>query len=330
MAINGTTEEGLRMKAMTLKKTTYQVVTDRIVDLLNQGVAPWRMPWKGGRAGWPKNLLSGKEYNGVNVLLLACQGYSSSHWVTFNQSRELGGCVRKGERGTPVVFWKTYEEESSDELDKRFVIRHSTVFNLEQCDGLECPETPPSQPAVPFCADKGAERVVESYCAGPTVRHGGGRACYRPSTDEVHLPDRRVFDAPAHYYATLFHELGHSTGHSTRLARPGISDEAMMRAHAYAKEELVAECIGAFLCGEAGISPMVIDNQAAYLASWIAVLQGDPTLVVRAAGAAAKGADLILGRNRQADPDSPSEVRHREQALGRREFVSTTVSNAQA
>lgn len=285
------------------KSTTfdlYQEVTDRIIEMLEQGVAPWRSPIMGtGTAGHPRNLATGKPYRGVNVFLLAftawSEGYGSSHWLTFNQARDRGGMVRKGEKSSMVVFWKQYETEDRETGEAKTVpvLRYYRVFNAEQCEGVETPDASTIQP-VDFAPLEACERVVAGYPDGPTIEHGGTRAYYRPGTDTVRLPEPERFTAGEAYYATLFHELVHSTGHSRRLDRGLDTELAPFGSPSYGREELIAETAACFLSAEAGIAPATLPNAAAYLQGWLKCLKQDKKLVIQAAGAGQKAADWIL------------------------------------
>jgi antirestriction protein ArdC len=286
----------------------YQTVTDQIVAMLESGVVPWRSPILGRTsAGHPKNLCSGKPYRGVNVFLLAftafAKGYGSSYWLTFNQAKERGGSVRKGERSSMVVFWKNYEviNKETGEPEKGFILRYYNVFNADQIDGIEVPDAVKFEP-LDFKPIEAAERIAAGYAGGPVVTHDGGQqAFYRPSTDTVHLPEKNRFASVEEFYSTLFHELSHSTGHSTRLDRKLDSDPKPFGSSDYSKEELVAECSAAFLSARSGIHPAVIDNQAAYLAGWLKKLKEDKKLVISAAGQAQRAADWILGERGEAE-----------------------------
>ena len=292
--------------------TVYEVMTARIVEMLESGTAPWRKPWV---AGGPRNLVSGKAYRGLNALLLTAAGarYSSSYWLTFKQALDKGGNVRKGEKGMPVVFWRFPEpgagndDQAAEEGGPRGrgpIMKYSTAFNVEQCDGVEVPK----QEVRTFNPIDEAERILSEMPNCPPIRHGGSQAFYVPSLDYVQLPSREAFLSPEYYYCTAAQELGHATGHSSRLARPGITDGAMAFGnHAYSKEELVAEMTAAFVCGAAGLdTSSVLDNSAAYLASWIKVLKGDSRLVVTAASAAQRAADYILGTAAATAAEAPS------------------------
>jgi len=279
----------------------YQEVTDRIIGMLEKGVIPWRCPILGRqKLDFPKNLMSGKEYRGVNVFLLAmtawAEGYESSYWLTFNQAKERGGSVRKGEKSSIIVFWKQYEVEDRDTGEPKNVpvLRYYNVFNADQCEGVEVPDAPKFEP-IDFNPITEADAIATGYVDGPIIEHGGSKAYYRPSADAVKLPEPTRFSSNEEYYSTLFHELAHSTGHSKRLDRGLDTDLQPFGSADYAKEELVAEMASAFLCAHAGIQPATIDNQAAYLDGWLRKLRGDKKLVISAAGAAQKAADWVRG-----------------------------------
>ena len=279
----------------------YQTVTDQIVSLLEQGVAPWRCPILGSSsAGNPKNLNTGKNYRGINVFLLAVtawsKGYESSYWLTFKQAKERGGNIRKGEKSSMVVFWKQYETKDRKTGEKITVpvLRYYNVFNAAQCDGVEIPDAPKFTPSE-YQIKESAEAIIQGYEGAPTIVHGGSRAFYRPAIDEVHIPEPTRFASTNEYYSTLFHELAHSTGHSSRLDRGNDKSPRPFGTPDYSREELIAEMGAAMLGGVSGIAPSVIENQAAYLQGWINVLKGDKKLVIAAAGAAQRAADWILG-----------------------------------
>ncbi len=276
----------------------YEVITDQIIEKLEQGTVPWHRPWS---ADGPKNLLSGKSYRGINVFLLGSLGYMSPYWLTFKQAQSLGGHVNKGEKGTPVVFWKTYKQnEIGPDTRKvkeqsRFVLRYYRVFNIEQCT-LPPEEIPQADPTTKeFDPIPKAESVVEAMPNAPEVTHQSQRACYSPKLDVVNMPRPESFDTPENYYSTLFHELTHSTGHESRLNRKGITDPVRFGSHSYSKEELIAEMGSAFLSGHCGIEDRILDNSAAYINGWLGRLRNDPKLVVMAAAKAQKSSDYIKG-----------------------------------
>ncbi|TWT41365.1 ArdC family protein [Botrimarina hoheduenensis] len=298
------------------RRDIYQEVTSRILELLETGVAPWRQPIKRSNTsdGMPKSLSTGKNYRGINVFLLAmtswAHGYGSDYWATFNQVTKNNGKVRKGEKSTLVVFWKqaaTTDKESGEAITIP-VLRHYNVFNAEQCEGLKTPDQATDVVvAEPFEPIAEADRIATSYAGGPLVLHTGAAAMYLPKIDTVRIaaPDR--FETRESYYATLFHELAHSTGHKSRLNRGLDEAPAPFGSPDYSKEELVAEMGSAFLCAAAGISPPTIEQSAAYIDGWRKKLKDDKKLVVQAAGQGQRAADHILGVSLEAEnaPETP-------------------------
>jgi antirestriction protein ArdC len=286
----------------TTKASVYEIITARIIAALENGTVPWRQTWAADRStSMPRNFVTKKPYRGVNLIILWSAGYSSPDFLTFRQAKQLGGSVRKGEHGLPVVFWTVYDGKTVDpktgKIEKRFVLRYYTVFHVSQCDGLNAAAEPVKAPVDPIAS---CEAVVASYKNPPTVGHGGGRAYYAPASDHVQMPERASFSSQAEYYSTLFHEFGHSTGASHRIDRKGITKSDGFGGHLYSFEELVAECTAAFLCAEAGISTATLENSAAYIAHWSKVLKSEPRWIVEAAGQAAKAADMIMSRGAHA------------------------------
>jgi antirestriction protein ArdC len=281
----------------------YQVITDRIIGLLEKGVVPWQKPWQGGEQ-MPRNLISGHEYRGVNVFLLHAMSYKSPYWLTFNQARELGGHVKKGERACPVVFWKRLQVEAPGEPDGKKIIpflRYYSVFNVAQCEDIPADKIPVLNGGQrEHCPIQAAESIVAAMPKKPEIKHGGGRACYTPNLDCVIMPLPETFRSGQDYYSVLFHELTHSTGHASRLNRNGVGSSggewSAFGSTPYAREELVAEMGAAFLAGHAGIVERTLDNSAAYLQSWLARFKDDNRLIVQSAAAAQKAADFILGK----------------------------------
>lgn len=276
----------------------YEVITNRIIEQLQRNTVPWRKPWSGVSNVPAQNLISRKPYRGINVWLLASSGFSSPYWVTYRQAESLGGHVRKGEKSTPVVFYSTFDRERPNgalEASKAWVLRYYNVFNTAQCDGLTVP-TVAEDTRMPHERIASAEAIVSGMPSAPAIEHGKDAAWYRPSADVVGMPDLDRFTTAEHYYATLFHELAHSTGHASRLNRDTLTKTAHFGRSDYSKEELVAEMGAAFLCNTAGIMHADIeDNTAAYLKNWIAALKGDSRLIVQAATKAQQAAEYILG-----------------------------------
>jgi len=271
----------------------YERITERIVSLLEQGTVPWHKPWQ-VKTGLPRNFVSKKAYRGINTFLLLSMSYESPYWLTLRQANQFGGSVKKGEKSCPVVFWKRMhiEDVETEESKQIPLLRVYHVFNVAQCDGLK---DAPVVEDTSFAASKPAE-IMANMPQPPAVKHGMACASYSPPDDTVNMPARERFEGDSQYYATLFHELVHSTGHETRLKRKGIIERNGFGTDPYCKEELVAELGSAFLCGHADIVDRTIDNSAAYVHGWLTRLQCDRTLVVYAAAQAQKAADFILGR----------------------------------
>ena len=277
-----------------MNATIYDQITERIISLLEKGTVPWRKPWK-AQTGLPRNLVTKKLYRGINVLLLHAMHYESPYWLTFRQALELGGHVRKGEKACPVVFWKQLEREDKQtgEKEKIPMMRFYYVFNVAQCDGLKTLSAPAGES--PLTAPSKPEEIIAAMPHRPEIKHGMAKAFYSPSADYVAMPNRTSFEKDAGYFATLFHELVHATGHSSRLNRPTLTESAGFGSNPYCKEELIAEMGAAFLCGQAGIAESILDNSAAYVQNWLAQLKNDKKLIVQAAAQAQKAADFILG-----------------------------------
>jgi antirestriction protein ArdC len=277
----------------------YQTVTDRILTQLKAGVVPWRKPWT---SGLPRSLASGKEYRGINILMLATTPFESSYWLTFRQAQHLGGHVRKGEKATPVVFWKWRTPEELKKLQGEgkaegvapcvpFVF---PVFNLDQVEGVERPKTE----AATATEERHtiADQMLGVMPSRPEIVHSvTSQPAYFPKHDRIRLPHLSQFRSGDHYYAVLFHELVHSTGHASRLNR--FRDAEGDRVERYSLEELVAEFGAAFLCGFAGIrDPGLEDLHASYIDGWSEVFARDPRILLRAASAAQKATDYVRGK----------------------------------
>jgi len=244
----------------------------------------------------PKNLVSKKGYRGVNLFILACSPYSSPYWLTYKQAVDLGGHVKRGSKSMPVIFWKMLDKTTtgSETNEKIPFLRYYSVFNSDQCENIKTPPTTVN--SNPFSPIERAEQIIAGMSLRPEIKHGGNQPKYIPSLDCVQLPEPSAFDTPDDYYDTLFHELGHSTGHETRLKRKGILEATHYGTYEYNKEELIAEMSAAFLCGHAGIVQKTIENNAAYIQGFLKLLKGDKTALVRAAAAAQKASDFIMNR----------------------------------
>jgi len=286
-----------------MNNKVYEIVTDQILSSLERGVIPWRKPWN-CKTEYPRNLVSGKGYQGINVWILISMCYSSPYWLTFNQIKKLGGKVRKNEKGTIVVYWnfKDVEETDTDtgesNIKKVPFLRYYRVFNANQCEGLMQTEDIPEGPIYPI--DE-AEKIISGYIDKPEIKHGFTKASYNMSADLIKMPFRAAFSSIEEYYSTLFHECVHSSGHPSRLNRDTMVENAGFGSKIYAREELLAEMGSAFLCGITGIATATVENSAAYIESWREKITKDPRLVVIAAAHAQKAAEYILGQHYDGD-----------------------------
>lgn len=289
---------------MADKVDVYQIVTDRIISELENGTVPWRKPWRAVGGDRPTNLVSGKPYRGINQLLLSMSDYTSPYWVTFKQAKLKGGCVRKGEKSTLIVFWKMnrYEDKTTGKEKTIPMLRYYNVFNVEQCDGLTVPE-PDERPEFNPCDE--ADSIINGMPNAPDIQYGGDSAAYVPAWDIVKMPVREAFDSPALFYNTILHELTHSTGAESRLSREGIVQFDKFGSDQYAREELIAEMGAAMLCTVAGVDN-TLPASAAYIANWLSALKNDPKMVVAAAGKAQRAADYILD---EAEAHEATETR---------------------
>ena len=274
----------------------YASVTQQIITALEAGTPPWVCPWERGHgSALPANLSTSRPYRGINVLLLNLQqmarGYTLNRWITYSQARALGGCVRRGETGTGIVFFKMMErDEAANDPGQRRVIpllRSFTVFNAAQVDAL--PEALTAVPAPPegWTPIGAADELLAR--SGAVIRHGGDRAFYRPADDVIQLPLPAVFPQASHYYATALHELTHWTGALGRCNRV-LSSRTHIEAYAF--EELVAEMGAAFLSSHCGLPGEL--QHASYIESWLTALRNDKRLIFTAASQAQKAADYLL------------------------------------
>lgn len=285
------------------KQDVYERVTNHIIAELEKGVRPWMQPWSSehaaGRISRPLRA-NGIPYRGINTVMLwseaVAKGFAAPIWMTFKQAQELGAHVRKGERGSLVVFASTLQRTETDaasgEETERDIpyMKGYTVFNVEQIDGLPETYTQPAQAAL-----DPVQRIAHAdaffAATGADIRHGGNRAFYAQGDDRIQLPPFETFQDAESYYATLAHEATHWTKHKRRLdrdlGRKRWGDEG------YAAEELVAELGAAFLCADLGITPEVREDHAAYIGNWLKVLKEDKRAIFTAASHAQRAADFL-------------------------------------
>jgi antirestriction protein ArdC len=274
-------------------------ITAAIQQMLTGAIPSWRRPWRtlrdSGAATMPRNAITGRAYRGINTCILFGRQDADMRYLTYNQARDRGGYVRKGEHGEQVIFWQKRSYKTKDaageELEKSsLLMRMYTVFNLAQCDGVDLPK--PRDAIAPLAPPPA---MTEVYAAvGAAVHHGGDRACYAPGPDRITMPAPEAFSSPDGYSATALHELTHWTGHNDRLARD-LSKR--FGSHGYACEELVAELGSAFLCAELGIDS-ALEHHASYIESWRSLLADDSGAIITAASKAQAATDFIFAKIR--------------------------------
>ncbi|BDG74378.1 ArdC family protein [Roseomonas fluvialis] len=289
----------------------YDEITGKIIAELEAGRLPWVQPW--GTSGvaaplaLPKNAATSRRYSGINVLILwgavVERGYAGQSWLTFRQALALGGSVRKGERGTTVVYADRFipgeERQRAQETgkDARAIhfLKRFTVFNVEQCDGLPPELVAAAPPADTSLIEPRVQALIAT--SGADLRIGGERAYYDVLGDFIRVPPPQAYFQPIDWHRTALHELGHWTGHASRLGREIANSFGSTK---YAQEELVAEMTAAFTCAALGIVPTV--RHADYIGSWLGVLREDNRAIVRAASAASKAADFLLAFAPDGEP----------------------------
>jgi antirestriction protein ArdC len=290
-----------RRRFSPTRANIYDEVTDRIIAELETGRLPWVQPWSAAAAplGLPRNAATGRAYSGINIIILwgaiVARGFTGQSWLTFRQALALGGSVRKGEHGVTVVYadrFVPHEErrrasEAGDEAQSIAFLKRFTVFSTDQCENLpeEIATTPVPLPEGLILPEVGA--LIRG--SGADLRIGGDEAFYSPGGDFVQVPRPEAFHAPIDWHRTVLHELGHWTGHPSRLER---DQSGRFGSGKYAREELVAELCAAFCCATLGITPTV--RHADYIGSWLEVLRDDSRAIVRAASAASRAADYLL------------------------------------
>lgn len=301
---------------MTAKKENKvaRIVTDEIIKLMEQGVCPWNRPWFANDI--PKNLKTKTEYKGFNKLMLLsmkmANQYESNYWLTFKQSKTLGGTIKKGSKATPIIYFnKTYLIQFSDEskswksekekkqilkkdpyatIEKEsLLLRYYNVFNLDQIENIESPKE--NKQTIENIEK--LDNIEKNWTDKPKINFGGNKACYIPSKDEICLPPKENFKGTAEFYTTKWHELGHSTGARKRLARKEVLNANIFGNEDYSKEELTAEIFASSMLALAGINK-TINNNAAYIQNWLEQLRNDENMLIHAAARAQKAVDYVL------------------------------------
>lgn len=297
------------MTTKTQKRDLYQETTDKIVDLLEQGVAPWKCTWS--KYGLARNYASGHVYTGINMLLMNLTPHPIPYFLSYKQAKALGGNIRKGAKSAKVYFYNVFFKDANDnkvseaqareyktqgkELKVQSYIKCYSVFNIEDVENVEydIPEISlQSNERIAKC-----DSIISNMPNAPKLgTYDSNRAIYCPTSDTVNMPDIKRFDNSEEYYGTYFHELTHSTGHRSRLNREGITAKIKKGSSRYAKEELIAEMGASFLCAHADINyDEITENSAAYLQSWLKVLKEDKKFIFKSAAEASKAVDYIMG-----------------------------------
>ncbi|SFC94200.1 Antirestriction protein ArdC [Flexibacter flexilis DSM 6793] len=284
----------------------YQRVNQLIMARLEQGVAPWQQPWQNTL---PQNYLSKKPYRGINCFLLNLFNFQEPYFLTFQQASDLGGKVIKNSKALPVVYWnwlyidpitqKSVPNPAPQQLpllEKVPLLRYYNVFNISQIEGIKW-QLPQVQPLGANLSIQTAERLLHFMQPQlPPIRVGGSSAYYTPPMDYIQIPEKQHFIKPESYYATLFHECIHATGHAKRLCRKEVVETSSFGSYSYGVEELTAEMGASFLCYHAQILPQVLDNSVAYLESWLKAIKEDKRLLINASARAQKAVDYLLGQ----------------------------------
>jgi antirestriction protein ArdC len=284
------------------KKDVYTIVTDQVITQLEKGIIPWRRPWSDG--GIPQNLLTKRSYRGINLWLLAMLGYGQNYFLTYKQVQELGGKIKKDETGHVVIYWKYDNKQTEDVSDeeqatKRAILRYYLVFNISQCEGIPDDKLPPVD-GPQFEPLLECENIIRTMHNPPDIQFKENEAYYHPGKDYINMPKRKLFKTQEEYYAVLFHELIHSTGHPSRVGREGVQLMTPFGSTSYSKEELIAEMGSCYLTHFTGIAPKPLINSVAYIQGWLDHLQNNKKMLIFAASQAQKAVDYILVEPKEA------------------------------
>jgi antirestriction protein ArdC len=265
------------------------MVTDRIIELLNKGVVPWKQTWS--KSGMPRNLISKKSYRGINLFLLSSLGYRENHFLTFKQLKEIGGSVKKGERANMIVYWKWEEKEDNGEIVKKPFLRYYLVYNTMQCEGI--PKEMIPDPYVIHHPLDICEQIIIEMPQCPEITFDDDVPYYNVKADYINMVPMNDFDSSEAYYETVFHEMIHATGHVSRLNRFELMNCNTTLPYMYSIEELTAELGACYLKSLAGLGNS-FENNASYLDSWLKKLKENKRWIVSAAAKAQKAVDFIL------------------------------------
>ncbi len=291
------------------KLDVYQLVTDRIIELLEAGTIPWQKPWD--ESGVPMNVISKRPYRGINLWLLLSLNYERNLFLTWDQLKKIGGSVNQGQHGHIVVFWKQVnkvpeELDSNGKQKTTPMLRYYKVFNIAQCRDIPKELIPEllTETVDPILE---CEAIINMMPDSPLLIFTGKKAYYDVEKDHVVLPSLKRFKTSESYYSTLFHELVHSTGAEKRLGRKTITEMAEFGSEPYSMEELIAELGASYLNSYTGILDKEIESSAAYISGWLDKFRGDKRFIISASGQAQKAVDLILNRPESESKDEVEE-----------------------
>lgn len=281
------------------KLDVYQLINDRIIALLEKGTIPWKQPWTDA-SGVPRNLFTKRPYRGINFWLLLSLQYEQNAFLTWDQIKTVGASVKKDEKGHIVVFWKNVKKQPEELDDKGYpktvpMLRYYKVFNIAQCRDIPEALLPQEDAGLAeFNPIHECEAILHSIPNCPEIQSKEQKAYYHIEKDYINMPKKKSFTSVESYYATLFHELVHSTGAEKRLGRKSVTDMNEFGSEQYSMEELIAELGTAYLCSLTGIALAELENSAAYIKGWLEKLKNDKRFIVQASGQAQKAVDYIL------------------------------------
>lgn len=292
--------------ATSTHKDVYQIINEKIIKALESGTVPWRKPWRDTAGGLPRNLVTKRQYRGINLLLLLLENNEQNLFLTAKQAKDIGAKVKEGERGRIVTYWKPLEKQDGD-LDTaeslnsekgKYILRYYIVYNISQCEGIPEKMIEPPVGIGSFTPIQVCDEIVAGMQNCPEIRFKEQKAYYDPLRDFINMPKKKSFATEPSYYSTLFHELVHSTGHFSRLKRSTLIEMSEFGSDQYSHEELVAEIGSCYLLNEAHIT-QEFEQNVAYMHEWTSRLKSDKRLLFSACTQAQRAVDYIIGVNEE-------------------------------
>jgi antirestriction protein ArdC len=286
----------------------YSLVTNRIIELLEAGTVPWQKPWT--EKGIPMNVISKRPYRGINTMLLNSYDFTHNLFLTWKQIKTIGASVLKGEKGIFVVFTKLIEKDVEKngkiEKEKKSILRYYKVFNIEQCKDIPVEFLPKENKELEPLLE--CVSILEGMKDAPKIVHKKAEAFYVPSEDYINMPKMKTFKSSEDYYSVLFHELIHSTGHESRLARKEVCESTSFGSELYSLEELVAEIGSCYLKSYSGLPIADMSNNAAYIKGWLDVFKGDKRILIKAASQSQRAVEYILNAGKEVVVPENEEI----------------------